>query len=79
VSVVSFYHAPGCHLCEVAREQLIELQPQLGFRLREVDISGVPELEARYRRWLPVIEVGGERVSVYRLEEQELRRRLDRG
>lgn len=78
MSEVSFYHAPGCHLCELAREQLVELQSELGFPLREVDISGVPELEARYRRWLPVIEVGGERVSVYRFEEQELRERLAR-
>jgi hypothetical protein len=42
----------------------------------EVDITGVPELERDYRAWLPVIELDGERVSVYRVEPDELRRRL---
>jgi hypothetical protein len=44
--------------------------------VEEVDITGVPELERRYRQWLPVIEVGGERVSVYRVEPAVLRRSL---
>jgi hypothetical protein len=41
-----------------------------------VDITGVPELEQRYREWIPVIEVEGERVSVYRVEEAPLRHKL---
>ena len=41
---------------------------ELGFEVDEVDITGVPELERRYREWIPVIEVDGERVSVYRVE-----------
>jgi hypothetical protein len=41
-----------------------------------VDITGDPELERRYREWIPVIEVDGEQVSVYRVEVPELRHKL---
>ena len=41
-----------------------------------MDIGSDPELEARYREWLPVIELDGERAFVYYLDEQAFRRRL---
>ena len=44
-----------------------------------VDITGDPELERRYREWLPVVEIDGARAFVYHLDEQALRRRLARG
>jgi hypothetical protein len=46
--------------------------------LREVDITGDDELEARYREWLPVVEVDGERAFVYHVDAEGLRRRLAR-
>jgi hypothetical protein len=48
------------------------------FQLDEVDITGVPELEAKYREWLPVVEIDGERVFVYYVFEDQLRRKLAR-
>jgi hypothetical protein len=42
----------------------------------EVDIGGDPELEARYREWLPVVEVDGRRAFVYYVDPQALRRKL---
>jgi hypothetical protein len=47
------------------------------FELVEVDIGGDPELEARYREWLPVVEIDGERVFTYHVHEAALRRRLE--
>ncbi len=41
-----------------------------------MDISGDPELEARYREWLPVVEIDGERAFVYYVPPEALRRRL---
>ena len=70
------YHAAGCHLCERALEQLRELRDELGFELEEVAIDGSPELEARYREWLPVVEIDGERAFVYYVDEAALRRKL---
>jgi hypothetical protein len=48
-----------------------------GVPFSEVDITGRPELEARYREWLPVVEVGGERAFVYYVDPVALRRKVD--
>ena len=45
--------------------------------LEQVDIGGDPELEARYREWLPVVEIDGERAFVYHLDRAAFLRRLD--
>jgi hypothetical protein len=44
----------------------------------EIDIGGDPELEARYREWLPVVEIDGERAFVYFVDPAALQRRLNR-
>jgi hypothetical protein len=44
--------------------------------LHEVDIGGNPELEVRYREWLPVVEIDGERAFVYYLDTAAFLRRL---
>jgi hypothetical protein len=41
-----------------------------------VDIGGDPQLEARYRAYLPVIEVDGVRAFTYFLSAGALRQRL---
>jgi hypothetical protein len=42
-----------------------------------VDITGDEALEARYREWLPVLEVDGERAFVYYIDEGALLRKLE--
>jgi hypothetical protein len=54
------------------------LREELGFALEEVDITGDDELEARYREWLPVVEIDGERAFVYHVHEDAFRRRIAR-
>jgi glutaredoxin len=76
LSRVVLYHAEGCHLCERARSALAELRREHGFDYEEVDIGGNPELEARYREWLPVVEIDGERAFVYYLDTGGFLRRL---
>jgi glutaredoxin len=75
-SRVRVYHGVGCHLCERALEQVRALRAELGFELEEVAIDGEPELEARYREWLPVVEIDGERVFTYHVYEEAFRRRI---
>jgi hypothetical protein len=55
-----------------------EVCGELGVGFEEVEITGDPELEARYREWLPVVEVDGERAFVYHVPADALRRRLAR-
>jgi glutaredoxin len=71
---VVVYHAQGCHLCERALAQVRELQAELGFDLREVDIGGDEALEAAYREWLPVVEIDGRRRFTYHVQPDALRR-----
>ncbi len=73
---VVLYHARGCHLCERARATLEAAREELGFTLREVDIGDDPELEERYREWLPVVEIDGERAFVYYVDIDALRRKV---
>ena len=72
---LTLYVARDCHLCDLARTELERLRPELGFEVEEVDITGVPELERAYREWIPVVELEGERISVYRVEPAALRAR----
>ena len=71
---VVVYHAEGCHLCERALAQVRDLQAELGYELREVDITGDPELEAAYREWLPVVEIDGRRRFTYHIQLDPFRR-----
>ena len=71
---VVLYHAVGCHLCDKALEVVSALQAELGFSLREVDITGDPALEAAYREWLPVVEIDGRRRFTYHVQPEAFRR-----
>ena len=73
---VVLYHAEGCHLCERARASLERVRKDVDFELREIQIDGDPELEARYREWLPVVEIDGERAFVYYVDPDAFRRKL---
>jgi hypothetical protein len=75
-SRVVVFSAAGCELCERALEVVREVCTA-GFEL--ISIDGVAELEARYRAWIPVVEVDGERAFEYFVEPDALRNRLERG
>ena len=75
---VRVFHAADCRLCERALEVLRDARAELGFELELVDIGGDPELEARYRELLPVVEIDGEHAFTYFVEPEALRSRLSR-
>ncbi len=74
---VVLYKATGCHLCEEARARLDALRAELGFELEEVTIDGDPKLESRYREWLPVVEIDGERACTYYVQPEPFRLRFE--
>ena len=76
MSRVVLYGAQGCHLCERAHQTIAALRDELGFELEEILIDGDPELEARYRELLPVVEIDGEQAFVYFVPPDAMRRRL---
>jgi hypothetical protein len=50
------------------------VRDELAFELEEVDVTGDPELEARYRELLPVVEIDGRRAFFYRVPAEAFRR-----
>jgi Glutaredoxin-like domain (DUF836) len=76
--IVRLYGRPDCHLCDEAREGLLELRSDgLDFRLEEIDIEGDERLHARYLERIPVVELDGEVISELFLDSDGLRSRLD--
>jgi glutaredoxin len=73
---VVLFHSPDCHLCAAARRVLESVRAEEPFELEEVDISDDPELERRYREWLPVVEIDGEWAFTYFVPPDALRRKL---
>ena len=71
---VTLFHGQGCSLCDRARGQL----DALGVDYEAVDITDDADLEARYREWLPVVEIDGERAFVYYLDEAAFLKKLSR-
>ena len=53
-----------------------EAQAELGFELELVEIDGDPELEARYRERIPVVEIDGETAFTYFVDPDGLRARV---
>ena len=73
---VVLYGAPECHLCARARAVIHDVRTRFDFAFSEVDISGDDALEERYRVFLPVVEIEGERRFVYEVDAGELEREL---
>jgi glutaredoxin len=77
VTVVTVYSKPGCHLCVEAMTALEALRPELGFELRERDITTEEALQRAYFERIPVIAVDAEELCDYFLDEALLRERLE--
>jgi len=73
---VAFYTAAGCGLCSRALEVVHEVRASTGFELEIVSIDSDPDLEARYREHLPVVEIDGQRAFTHFVEPAALRARL---
>ena len=71
---VTVFHSGSCHLCERALAQVRQLQDELGYTLREVDITGDEALENAYREWIPVVEINGRRRFTYFVQPDAFRR-----
>ena len=67
---VVVYTAPGCHLCGPAVAAVREV---CGDDFELVDITSDPELERRYRTWIPVVKVDGVERFRYEVDTEALR------
>ncbi len=76
-AVVTVFSTPDCHLCHEALAQLRTLSAELGFELRERDITREEALHRAYFERIPVISLDGEELFDYVVDEQILRERLE--
>ena len=75
---MTLYGKPGCHLCEHALAAVERVRSERPFELREVDVTLDPVLHRRYGERIPVLELDGEELFEYVVDESVLRQRLDR-
>jgi len=77
VSVLTVYSKPDCHLCAEAMSVLRRLQAELGFGLRELDITADDALDRAYFERIPVVSLDGEELFQYFVDEAVVRERLE--
>jgi glutaredoxin len=76
-AMVLVYSKPDCHLCADAVSALRGLQAELGFALRECDITDDESLHRAYFERIPVVLLDGEEMCEYFVDEPLLRERLE--
>ena len=76
MTTLTLYTRPGCHLCDDAREALARVREQVPFAVEEVDIERDDALHRRYLERIPVVELGGEVLFEYFVDEPALVTRL---
>jgi len=70
------YGRRRCHLCDVAKDALRELQRRLEFEVEERDVDDDPDWAARFGEEVPVGVIGDRKVFKYRVEPERLERAL---
>jgi glutaredoxin len=78
VPTLTLYGKPGCHLCDDARAAVERVTARHKVPVEQVDVSRDPVLFARYGERIPVLELDGETLFEFFVDEAVLERRLDR-
>lgn len=73
---VLVYSRQGCHLCEVVKETLTQLQGKADFHWREVDIDADPDLRRQYNDYVPVVTIDGRKAFKYHMGSSQFLRAL---
>jgi glutaredoxin len=73
---VTLYTRPGCHLCDDARDALLDVRRHTPFRLEEIDIERDDALQRAYLERIPVILLDGEHLFDYFVDTATLHARL---
>lgn len=68
----------GCHLCDVAKQDLARLAETEGVAWQEVDVDSDPALQEEYWDRVPVILLDGKEHGYWRVEPERLLRDLAR-
>lgn len=75
---VVVYTRKGCHLCEIVKETLTQIQYDAEFQWREIDIDADPQLRQKYTDEVPIIFIDGRKAFKYRMDQRQFLRALAR-
>ena len=70
------YSREGCHLCDVVKDTLKQMEGEAEFRWQVVDIDGDPELREKYNEEVPVVFIDGRKAFKYRMDGRQFLRAL---
>lgn len=73
---VLVYSRAGCHLCDVVKETLRQMQSEADFQWREVDIDADPALRQKYNDEVPVVFIDGRKAFKYHMDGRQFLRVL---
>lgn len=73
---VVLYTREGCSLCDTAKAVILAVRREVDFAFREVDIGWEGDLYEDHKHSIPVVEIDGKRAFKYRVDAQELKKRL---
>jgi glutaredoxin len=73
---VVVYTRKDCHLCEIVKNTLMQVQGEADFRWREVDIDADPELQRKFTNEVPVVFIDGRKAFKYRMKGSDFLRVL---
>ncbi|WP_246983295.1 glutaredoxin family protein [Halorientalis marina] len=76
---VTVYSREQCHLCEEALEtvEAVAAAVEATVEIEEVDVDADPDLAAEYGDRVPYVFVDGRPAFKFRVDESELRSRLE--
>ena len=75
---LTLFGKPGCHLCDDARLAVERVTAAREVPFEQVDVSRDPLLNRRYGQRIPVLELDGEPLFEFFVDEAVLEERLDR-
>ena len=73
---VILYSKPGCHLCEVMKDEMAKADCAKLYELEEINIESEAELLSRYRFDIPVLVIDGVEAFRHRLTGDAFRKYL---
>ncbi len=70
------YSREGCHLCDVVKDTLKQMEGEAEFRWQVVDIDGDPALREKFNEEVPVVFIDGRKVFKYHMDARQFLRAL---
>jgi glutaredoxin len=73
---LTLYTRQQCHLCEQAKEAIMELKDEYSFTIEEFDIDQSDELTEKYGLMIPVLLINGKEAGFGQINKNFVRNRF---